>query len=136
MKLKTICPKCKKEVKSIQSEFTAFGKKHYIYNCGHIELFDLMAAPELVSDQEVSDLLKEEQIKYDEEAALDVFSWEAPLHEIPVTQNPIPEIYWAVQECEPYFCKECKIEHNRKHLFPFQRDGVTFILKSQCRALN
>jgi SWI/SNF-related matrix-associated actin-dependent regulator of chromatin subfamily A-like protein 1 len=53
MKLKITCPVCKKEVRGIQAEFPAFGKMNYVYNCGHIELREIIEFNQLEEDLKI-----------------------------------------------------------------------------------
>src|SRR5437016_6889473 len=133
--LKHNCPKCGKPAR-IQSEFPfPIGKLiNYVYACGHMELRERIQVEDETRLDQISQNISQEDLDLINSS---IYDWESPAytkgsHEF---RPYIREVFWSLETVPEYFCEECQEFHTRKHLYKFQRDGVTFIEKTQIRAL-
>jgi SNF2 family DNA or RNA helicase len=138
MLLKEQCPICKKEIKSIQSQFEAMGKLHLVVNCGHLVVKELVSPATPVAVLPMRDFTCDPPTK--EELYNDLDRWVAEggaVKDIPYSlpSNYIHEVFWSTEKCKPFMCPECKITHNRQHAYKYQREGVVFAERAQLKAL-
>src|SRR5205085_6474437 len=110
---------------------------NYVYACGHMELRERITEVKEESasrDETTQNEISQNDIELINES---VYDWESPAYaKGPHEFRPyIREVFWSLETVPEYFCEECQEFHTRKHLYKFQRDGVTFIEKTQIRAL-
>jgi len=138
--LKHNCPWCDKPAR-IQSEFPIANLINYVYACGHVELREKLKTYE-EENKEIE--IKEIEIEDFKITSADVdlinesvYDWESPSYiKSPAELKPlIREAFWSLDNVPEYFCSECNELHTKKHLYKYQRDGVTFIEKTQINAL-
>jgi SNF2 family DNA or RNA helicase len=58
------------------------------------------------------------------------FKFEEEIITPKVSEAKIPSWAWALKPTKPYFCIECNETHTVKHAYPYQREGVEFVINN------